>query len=70
MKSRNGEFAMRIQQAMDRKESLLRQISAADKLHSQNENIILDQEERIDSLRNIERKLFIALREVESLEKK
>jgi len=49
---------------MDRKESLLRQISATDKLHSQNEDVILDQEERIDSLRNIERKLFIALREV------
>lgn len=49
---------------MDRKESLLRQIAATDKLHSQNEEIILDQEERIDSLRNIERKLFIALREV------
>lgn len=30
----------------------------------------MEQEERIDSLRNIERKLFIALREMESLEKK
>lgn len=36
MKSRNCELAARIQEAMDQKESLLRQIAAADKLHSQN----------------------------------
>jgi hypothetical protein len=34
-----------------------------------NEQVILEQEERIDDLRNIERKLMMALKELKAMER-
>jgi DNA repair ATPase RecN len=55
-------MAKMIEQAMNQKEQLLAEIAAADQQHQVNEQLILEQEERMDDLRNIERKLMMALK--------
>jgi len=48
----------------------LREIKEADRAHEESEKVVFEQEERIDGLRNIERKLVIALKEMQLIEKR
>ena len=69
LKTKNIELAKLIEQAMNEKEHILGEIAAADEEHLANEQVILEQEERIDDLRNIERKLMMALKELKAMER-
>lgn len=57
-----------MEQALALKETLLHQIAETDRTIEEDEGVIVVQEERIDELRNVERKLFIALNEMKLLE--